>query len=274
MIRAMWTMTECAVLRGRRMLPQEWSAFFSMAVIANVVHASAYQHGSVAICCTMRSMTIGTNHLPVLQGMVREALQLRAFTTVARCAKPSLGVAIERRIASGMNDMTGRAYDASTCVIPVMPKSAALIVVATETDAIELIRIVMRSLEIDEGCAFLTPPEPPSMLTARTVTCFTLQGGKWRPRITTLAVRSSKDGHDRYFRICIVATQAGIGTAGRIGRQICIFSLRCSGYLPPPGDGDRRQPYRQNSGAGFHMGSRARHLIPCTRFTSAVRPSP
>jgi hypothetical protein len=79
---AMWLVAIAAVFTHRRVLPQEGTALFSMTLEALIVERGLQQVGRAR--ATMRSMTIGADHLSGADGMAggEQGLCLRTLMTV------------------------------------------------------------------------------------------------------------------------------------------------------------------------------------------------
>ena len=174
MVRAMWGVTESAVLADRCVLPQVRTAHFSVALLAGVVDGLPHKicRGVVAV----RAVATAAIHL-ALEERMRECLhRLAALQLVAVVADFGLC----RRLQNGIDPrVTIVAINTSDLVDGVrtgMPAKADVAVVAVEALAIVFFnRRRAGRTEIRYRWPFLAPADAARMVTAGPVTSFALQ---------------------------------------------------------------------------------------------------
>src|SRR5208282_4038569 len=117
--RAMRRMTIAAILRDRRVLPQERTALFRVAGIASLVQRRTRQQRRIQR--VVGSMAGGAGHVAVAHRMGREFLEVGAYLLMALVTNHRLFSDHGDRIVLGMQPMTADASDILALVHAALP---------------------------------------------------------------------------------------------------------------------------------------------------------
>lgn len=119
MIAPMNGMTCLAVLLHGRMFPEEWPAFFGMALVAKFIRRSGFDH--LRAESPVRFMTVGALYLSLPEGMVRLFGNLAADIPVTGEAEIRLG-GLEVLLLTRMDGMTAITGDTGRLVFAHVPE--------------------------------------------------------------------------------------------------------------------------------------------------------
>lgn len=248
MDRAVGVMTQAAVLRDRRMLPQQRPAFLGVAGIAHLVEGRFFQQtfGNRLMNRLVDRMTVTAGHLPEAHGMIGWLVKFRTLFQVAVETHLLLGPGFQYRIVLDVDPVAVGTGQVIHLVDAAFPTDVLGILVAVETHLVlQLHGFIRLDTEIQNGRTLLSAPDLADVSTpfqcflhgshtgdTWAVTGLALQSTKGRALVSRLSVLGLEDIEDGVFPGLVMALETGISPfPGVFGKHhgFAVVRLWCSG---------------------------------------------
>ena len=212
--RSMRFVAQPAILADGCVLPEEWTTFVGVTLLAGIVDVFAGQLSRDRVA--VHAVASDTVHLALHDRMGERFARLGALYLVAVEADVGLSRCLQNRIPGNVALMTIGTGDLVARMRPTVPAKADVALVAIQAHAVLFVdRCGGAGATQYDGRPFLSAPDATGVRAARPVTGLTLQLAvtKWPPGVSRYGMLASEYG-ERH--IVLVAGEAGIRALARV----------------------------------------------------------